>query len=203
MTTAAPQTSSGRRHQRGVAFAGCEDRCRVAVCATLACALSELFASHIMTSEFHLCHRNTTTSRALIFTAPIPLTVWSPHPRPQAQYGARWLEKGAGNRGWPITARLIGHKLSRRDVSKCLASKMHAFETVAVAKLFRHGLLRPTYPSWMHIGRARPAATVSTSMLYNSLKCSHLQFSSFRQVHQLQFILVHSLLFSSSIPKTS
>jgi hypothetical protein len=39
-------------------------------------------------------------------------------------------------------------RLWQIDVSTCQATNVHAFETSDVAKLFRHGLLRPLYPAW-------------------------------------------------------
>jgi hypothetical protein len=48
----------------------------------------------------------------------------------------------------PITASFATRMISGIDVSTCQATNVHAFETSDVAKLFRHGLLRPLYPAW-------------------------------------------------------
>jgi hypothetical protein len=136
---------------------------------------SGLVTSQVFTSEFHLCHKHNhpLISRLDILGDQTATFVTSGIlPCSVAEERRLWQRRR-------IVASFVSRYVARIGVSKRQAPNVHAFETSGVAKLFRHGLFRQFTP----FGLSRPAASVSNLMLYNSLKCSQLHSSFFRQAH--------------------
>ena len=109
-------------------------------------ASKEHFASHIVDFQFHRFLRNAIAyQRAFLFWA-----LRQPHQRPEAN-------KSGGNRKWlktPTCTRSANETTRRFPagiISIPQASNAHAFETSGVARSFREGYSRPTYPSQIQL----------------------------------------------------
>jgi hypothetical protein len=126
-------------------FGGCAAGGHQSVGARSKVALLELFVSHIIASEFHPFHRNTTTPR-LAFCPPRYSWLSNSHDRSHSQDRCTGLEARARSRSGQWRCCSLAVVFPDDYVSKSQAPKLHAFETASVAKQFRHDLLRPTYP---------------------------------------------------------